>query len=216
MILRTIFALVFAASLLEAQGKGAPALPARFNLAAPEPFLRKPVQRTRFAEAVGRRSALLGREDGTFEAWINPVKILRDFHLSVYLDDSIEGVPLADLAESITVSPGRTTITHAHAAFTIRQTWFAPLDRQSLILLLDIDTSRTLRLRASFVPELRPMFPASFGGLNFSWSPGDHAFLLNEGTRSHAALVGSPLFTRASVEPAMLEMEVTPEWRKAA
>jgi hypothetical protein len=109
------------------------------------------------------------------------------------------------------VSPGRVTITYAHAAFTIRQTWFAPLDRQALVLLLDIDTSRTLRLRATFVPELRPMFPASFGGLNFSWSPADHLFLLNEGTRRHAALVGSPLFMRASVEPTMLEMEVTPE-----
>src|SRR5512132_3947336 len=151
-IIRVILITVLAASALEAQGKGAPALPARFSLSAPEPFLRKPVQRTRFAEAVGRRAALLGREDGTFEAWINPVRILRDFHLSVYLGDAITGVPLADVAESIVVSPGRTTITHAHAAFTIRQTWFAPLDRQALILLLDIDTSRTLRLPASFVP----------------------------------------------------------------
>jgi glycogen debranching enzyme len=198
------------ASPLSAQGTGV-VLPARFNLPPAEPFLRKPVQHLRFAEAVGRRSALLGCEDGTFEAWINPVKILRDFRLSVYLDGALDAVPLADLAQSITTAPGRTTITHAHAAFTIRQTWFAPLDRQSLVVLLDIDTSKPLRLRASFVPELRPMWPASFGGLTFTWSAGDHAFLLNEGTRRHSALVGSPLFIRGSVEPATLEMDVTPE-----
>ncbi len=186
-------------------------LPSRFNLPPAEPFLRKPVQRTRFAEAVGRRGALLGREDGTFEAWINPVKILRDFRLTVYMDGALEGIPLADLAESIVATPGRTTITHSHATFTIRQTWFAPIDRQSLVVLLDVDTSRPLRLRATFVPELRPMWPASFGGLNFAWSPNDHAIVLNEGTRRHAALIGSPLFMKANVEPAMLEMEVTPE-----
>ena len=68
------------------------ALPPRFALSTPEPLIRKPAQAARFAEAVGRRAALLGREDGSFEAWINPIKILRDFRLSVYLDDSMEGV----------------------------------------------------------------------------------------------------------------------------
>lgn len=210
MLTRVIIVLALACSPLNAQGTGV-VLPARFNLPPAEPLIRKPAQHTRFAEAVGRRAALLGREDGTFEAWINPVKILRDFRLSVYVDGAIEGIPLADLAESIATSPGRTTITHAHSAFTIRQTWFAPLDRQSLLVLLDINTSRPLRLRASFVPELRPMFPASFGGLSFTWSANDHALLLNEGTHRYSALVGSPLFLKASVEPAMLEMEVTPE-----
>ena len=194
-----------------AQVTAQPALPPRFNLPTPEPSIRKPAQHTRFAEAVGRRAALLGSEDGAFEAWINPVKILRNFRLAVYLDDSLAGVPLSDLAESVSVSPGRTTITHAHASFTIRQTWFAPLDRPALVVLLDIDTSRPLRLRASFVPELRPMWPASFGGQTFTWSGNEHLFVLGEATHRHAAVVGSPLFNRGSSQPAVLEMEVTPE-----
>lgn len=56
----------------------------------------KPVQPSHYAEAIGRRAALLGREDGTFEAWVYPVKVLRDFRLSVYFDGSLEPVPLAD------------------------------------------------------------------------------------------------------------------------
>ena len=46
--------LLLAASPLEAQGKSAPALPPRFNLATPEPFLRKPVQRTGGSKVAAR------------------------------------------------------------------------------------------------------------------------------------------------------------------
>src|SRR6185369_16483300 len=88
----------------------------------PEPQIRKPVQSTKFLEAVGPHSAILGREDGTFDAWINPIKIVRDFRLSVYFDNSLEPVPLAELAEVVMAAPGRSTIVHSHAAFTIRQT----------------------------------------------------------------------------------------------
>src|SRR5512141_1864699 len=123
--------------------------------------IRKPVQPTHFLESVGRRGALLGREDGTFEAWLNPIKLLRDFRLSVFFDGSLTPVDLAELAETVTVTPGRATIVHSHAAFTIRQTWVAAIDQP---VLLEVDTNRPLRLRASFIPEMKPMWPASFGG----------------------------------------------------
>jgi glycogen debranching enzyme len=209
----TRLTLVFALTAcgLAGQNNSSPALPPRFGLVTAEPFIRKTVQQTKFIEAVGRRGALLGREDGTLEAWINPVKILRDFRLTAFLDNSLQGLPLSELAETVTVTPGRTTITHSHAAFTIRQTWFAPLDRQALIVLLDIESPRPLRLRASFVPELRPMAPASFGGRSFAWSANDHMFIMTDGTRRQVAVVGSPLFDRGSEEPAVLEMEVTPD-----
>ena len=179
----------------------------------------KPVQPSHYAESVGRRAALLGREDGAFEAWIYPVKVLRDFRLSVYLDGSLDPVPLADLAERITSEPGRVTITHAHAAFTIRHTWIASLDKPAAAVLLDIDTARPLRLRASFVPEMRPMWPASFGGQSSDFDEKEHALVLSEGTRRHAAVVGSPLFIRTSDQvghqlpdrTVLMEMDVTPD-----
>src|SRR3974390_2374487 len=112
-------------------------LPPRFPLIMAEPYIAQDARPSRFLEAVGRRSALLGREDGTFEAWINPVKVLRDLQFSVYFDGSLEPVPLAGLAERVHVSPGRSMIVHSHAAFTIRQHWIAPLDQPALIVLLD-------------------------------------------------------------------------------
>jgi len=184
-----------------------------------QPVIRKPVSPAKFIESVGRRGFILGREDGTFEAWLNPVKIVRDFKLSVYFDGALEPVPLADLAEWVRVSPGRVTIIHSHAAFTIKQTWFAPLDQAALAVILEIDSDKPLKLRASFLPEMKPMWPASFGGQSSRWSAADHAFLFGEGTRKHTAVLGCPEFVRASEQVGhqlpdrtmLAELDVTPE-----
>jgi glycogen debranching enzyme len=199
-------------------------LPKRFPIPDTEPSVAKDVHGAKFAEAVGRRAALLGREDGTFEAWINPVKVLRDFRLSVYFDGALEPVPLADLAERVIAGPGRTTIIHSHAAFTIRQHWIAPIDRPALIVLLEIDCDRSLKIRASFLPELKPMWPASFGGQSSSWIGSERLFVLGEGLRQHAAVIGSPAFVRSSEQvghqlpdrTVLVEMDVTPEMARTS
>ncbi len=186
---------------------------------APEPSIRKPAQPQHFLESVGRRGAILGNESGTFEAWLNPVKVLRDFRLSVYFDGALEPVDLAEMAERVAVSPGRATIIHSHAAFTIRQTWVAALADPALLVLLEIDTNRPLKLRASFIPEMKPMWPASFGGQSSSWDAKERAFVLGEGLRRFSKLVGSPRFSNHSEQIGhqlpgrrmLAEMELTPE-----
>jgi glycogen debranching enzyme len=194
-------------------------LPARLDLAPQGTTLRKPVQPHHFLEAVGRRGAMLGTEDGTFEAWLNPIKLARDFRISVFFDGSVEPVDLADLAETVAVSPGRVTIRHSHAAFTIRQTWVAAIDEPVLLVLLDVDTNRPLRLRASFIPEMTPMWPASFGGQSSSWDEKETAFILGEGLRRYSLVIGSPLFSTHSEQVGhqlpgrrlLAEMELTPQ-----
>ncbi|MFN7995172.1 MAG: GH116 family glycosyl hydrolase [Bryobacteraceae bacterium] len=194
-------------------------LPARFALDSPEPAIVKPAQAHHFIESVGRRAAILGTEDGTFEAWINPIKVLHDFRLSVYFDGSLEPLDLSELSEQVAVSPGRVTIVHSHAAFTIRQTWVALLDRPALLVLLDVDTNRPLRIRATFIPDMKPMWPASFGGQSSSWEEDLHGLVLGEGLRRYAMVVGSPLFGVHSEQighqlpgrQIVLEMELKPE-----
>jgi hypothetical protein len=209
--------------LIAAVASRAQDLPPRFVLPAPEPLIKKGVEPRKFIESVGRRSFILGREDGTFEAWINPVKILRDFRLSIFFDGALDPTPLADVAERVHAAPGRVTIIHSTAAFTIRQTWIAPLDRPAAIVLLDIDTDRPMKLRASFTPELKPMWPASFGGQNSTWMDAERAFVLTEGLRRHAAVIGSPAFARASEQvghqmpdrTVLAEIDITPELARA-
>ncbi|MBS1855234.1 MAG: hypothetical protein JST11_07700 [Acidobacteria bacterium] len=209
---------LFAAACCAMSAQSLP-LPGKIDLAPPAPAIRKAVQSRHFLESVGRRGAMLGTEDGTFEAWLNPIKLARDFRLSVFFDGSLDAVDLSDLAETVAVSPGRVTITHSHAAFTIRQTWVAAVDSPVLLVLLDIDTNRPLRLRASFIPEMKPMWPASFGGQSSAWDDAEHGFVLGEGLRRYAEVIGSPLFTTHSEQighqlPSrriLAEMELTPE-----
>ena len=194
-------------------------LPDRIELSSPQPVIRKAVQPRHFLESVGRRGAILGTEDGTFEAWLNPIKLARDFRISVFFDGALEPLDLADLAETVAVSPGRSTITHSHAAFTIRQTWVAAVDEPVLLVLLEIDTNRPLRLRASFIPEMQPMWPASFGGQSSNWDERERAFVLGEGLRRYSPVIGSPLFSVHSEQVGhqlpgrrmLAEMELTPE-----
>ncbi len=182
------------------------------------PTIARPVQPSKFLEAVGPRAALLGREDGTFEAWTMPVKVLRDFKLSVYFDGALEPAPLAELAERVVVAPGHSTIVHSHAAFTIRQTWVASLDQPAAAVLLDIDTARPLRLRASFQLEMKPMWPAGFGGQASAYDGHEHALVASEGLRRYAAAIGSPAVTRCSEQvghqlperTVLLEMDIAP------
>ncbi len=215
-------ALLFTGLTLSALAQ-APKLPPRFDIPAGEPVIAKPAQASKFIESVGRRAALLGFEDGTFEAWTMPVKVLRDFRLSVYFDGALEAVPLAELAERVIVSPGRTTIVHSHAAFTIRQTWLASVDDPVAVVLLDIDTGRPLRIRAALQPEMKPMWPAAFGGQASGFNEAGKALVISEGLRRHAAAIGCPLFSRLSEQvghqmpdrTVLLEMDVTPEVARA-
>jgi len=214
--MRTAAALLFVRLCAIAQ---TPNLPDRLDLMPPEPSIQKPVQASHYLESVGRRGAILGTEDGTFEAWLNPIKAARDFRLSVYFDGALEPVDLAEMAETVAVSPGRVTITHSHAAFTVKQTWIAAVDEAALMVLLEIDTNRPLRLRASFIPEMKPMWPASFGGQSSYFDEKENAFILGEGLGRYSMAIGSPLFSAHSEQVGhqlpgrriLAEMEVTPE-----
>jgi hypothetical protein len=179
----------------------------------------KPAQPSKFIEAAGRRAAMLGSEDGTFEAWLFPIKLVRDVRLSVYIDNALEPTPLSSLAERVLVAPSRVTIVHSHAAFTIKQTWVASFDQPVAAVLLDIETSRPLKLRATFTPEMKPMWPASFGGQASWFDEKEKVFFFSEGLRRFTPVMGSPLFTRASEQighqlpdrTVIVEMDVTPD-----
>src|SRR3954463_4301438 len=73
----------------------------------------------------GEYGALLGRQNGKFEAWLWPVKILSNFSLRAELADYAVPIDVNALAAEIKVTPAETVITYSHAAFTIRQHMFA-------------------------------------------------------------------------------------------
>ena len=154
-----------------------------------------------FFDVVGRRSAAFGYEGRSLEAWVYPLKVLDRFQLSYRLEGYPLAVPLADLPGTIEVKPEATTFTATHAAFTIRQIVFAPLDEPAVVILLDIDTTLPITIVGSFRPALRPMWPAGAPTSNVGWDGTARLYELTEESGRLAAVVGVPGGVDQSVMP---------------
>ena len=99
-----------------------------------ELVLSRNAQNWQFLDAVGPHSALFGREDGNFEAWIFPLKLLRDFHLTFHLDNHV--IAANTLPRIVTVRPESTSIRYIYDSFSVCETWFAPLHNDGLVVTL--------------------------------------------------------------------------------
>jgi glycogen debranching enzyme len=163
--------------------------------------LERRAQAGAFFDVVGRKSAVAGYENRSFEAWVYPLKILDDFRLSFRL----QGYPLdiqgADAMTSITVRPEATILTYTHAAFTIRQIIFAPLEEQGIVMLLDVESVLPVSITASFRPRLKLMWPAGLMTGNLGWDEKAHRYYITEETHRFVGVVGSPLSRDISVMP---------------
>ncbi|HZE69693.1 MAG TPA: GH116 family glycosyl hydrolase [Pyrinomonadaceae bacterium] len=154
-----------------------------------------------FFDVVGHKSAVLGYEHRALESWVYPLKLLDDFQLSF----RIEGYPLefraADLAILINARPEATTFTYSHAAFTVHQTIFAPVDEPGIIMLLDVKSTLPISVTVSFRPKLRLAWPAGLMTGNLEWEKKEHVYYITEESKRFVGLIGSPAGQDASVMP---------------
>jgi glycogen debranching enzyme len=112
---------------------------------------------------VGPRGALLGRQDGTFEAWLFPWKILSGMRMSVTMQDYPVPIDVNQQAAEIDVEPDHTTVTYSHANFTIRQIMLAPKASTAgtgLLVLYEMQAIRPMTVTFSFDPIMQRMWPA--------------------------------------------------------
>lgn len=178
-----------------------PALVTKFSFPPSGLRLERRTRPGAFLDVLGRRSAVFGYEHRQLEAWTYPLQILDGFELSF----RVEGYPLefrgADTAALIDVRPEATTITYSHAAFTIRQTIFAPLDEAGVVMLLDVDSALPVVVTARFRPRLKLMWPAGMMTGSLSWDEKQRAYFIYEETGRYAGMVGSPAARDVSVMP---------------
>ena len=154
-----------------------------------------------FFDVVGRRSVIFGYENRSFEAWVYPLKVVDDFALSFRLDGYPLDIDGRDIMASIRVRPESTTLVYAHAAFTVRQIMFAPLDEPGIVILLDVDSVLPLTMTASFRPRLRLMWPAPSTTAGLSWDADAHVYTISEETGRYAGVIGCPSCRDVSVMP---------------
>jgi glycogen debranching enzyme len=187
-----------------------PTFTERFDVAETGLVLSGPTRTGAFVDVVGKQSALLGFEQRPFEAWIYPLKIFSDFQLTFRLKDYPGEFLGTDLLSSIDVRPEATTLTYRHAAFTVRQIIFAPVDEPAIIMLLEVDAVRPLSIIGSFRSDLRLMWPAGLMTGSVRWDDSNRIYNIVEDSGRFVGLVGVPEGRDISVMPYQEEPKDTP------
>jgi glycogen debranching enzyme len=152
--------------------------------------LSRAVRPWEFLPVTGMRAGLLGDESGRMEAWVYPLKILREFHLKFDTEGRV--VPAEALARTLTVRPESSTILYAGDTFTVRETFFVPVHEQGAVILLDVETEQPFEIEAAFHRDFQLEWPAALGATYSNWAAEQRAFYFGEEQRKFAALVGSP------------------------
>src|SRR5258708_6042070 len=158
----------------------------------PQPSLElsRAVRPWEFLPVTGMRAGLLGNESGRMEAWVYPLKILREFHLKFHTEGRV--LQAEALARTITVRPESSTILYAGDTFTVQETFFVPLHEQGAVILLDVETEQPFAIEAAFHRDFQLEWPAALGATYSNWVAEQRAFYFGEEQRKFAALVGSP------------------------
>ncbi|HWT02806.1 MAG TPA: GH116 family glycosyl hydrolase [Pyrinomonadaceae bacterium] len=206
-----------------AQSQATPALVPKFSPRGSGLELERRTQAGSFFDVLGRRAAVFGYEHRPLEAWVYPMKLLDDFELSF----RIEGYPLefraADTAVRINVRPEATVFTYSHAAFTVRQIIYAPVDEPGVVMLLDVESVLPMTVGVAFKPSLKLAWPAGLMTGNIGWDEKQRVYYITEESRRFAGVVGSPAGRDVSQMPYQEEprdvpsrflIEVSPEQLK--
>src|SRR5689334_18989973 len=89
-------------------------------------LIQRPVRSWEFLCAVGKKAGIFGNESGRVEAWVYPLKVLRDFHLTIHHDG--KAIPAETLVRTIEARPESTTLVYAGDTFSIREKFLVPVD----------------------------------------------------------------------------------------
>jgi glycogen debranching enzyme len=204
LILYALFCLILifiGSAATNAQASMDPSLVTKFQLKKSGLELERRTQAGSFFDVIGHKSAVLGYENRSLEAWVYPLKILDDFELSF----RIEGYPLEfrgpDIEVQINTRPEGTVFTYSHAAFTVRQIIYAPVDEPGIIMLLDVKTVLPMTVTASFRPRLKLAWPAGLMTGNLEWDEKQHTYYITEESKRFVGMIGSPAARDISVMP---------------
>jgi glycogen debranching enzyme len=165
---------------------------------AGQPAITQDIMAIKPFTVTGPRGALLGQQDGSFEAWIFPWKIFRDLRMVVNMQDYNVPIDVNEQAATITVQPGHTTITFSHANFTLREILFAPQhapDGAGALACFEMEAVRPMTVTFSFTPEMQRMWPVlSDDRPSPEWvKQGDSGFyILHQNFPDHAAALAMP------------------------
>jgi glycogen debranching enzyme len=176
-----------------------PAQPPTFNsvpafpLESSGPVIRAHTESEKPFTVAGEHGVVLGQQNGIFEAWVLPVKLLSHLTIEANIEGYTVPIDVNRQAAEIEVRPDRTVITYSHIGFTVRQIVFSADDvsvgtspqRQGPvagdpgtgpIVLYEFDCLHPTEFIFRFTPELQWMWPERNQGVpGVEWVAGPSA-----------------------------------------
>lgn len=214
----SIFLTLFVVFYLSAQERQKGLIP-KFELKNNDIELIRLAQPAQYFDKTGRKAALMGFEDGTFEMWVWPWKPLRNFQLLFFVGSSTTPIKPGDIVKTISVTPEATTLTYSYESFTVKEIIIVPVEEKGAILLLDVNTTIPLKIVPGFLPVMQPQWPAGIGGQYSYWDNDVKGYIISESRQRALFVCGSPLGEQMTAPPAHMfadnplqfKIEVEPE-----
>lgn len=193
-----VIALLFAFNIFAQQN----ALTKKFIIPENDLTLTRAAQPHQYFDKIGTKSALMGFENGTFELWIWPWKVMRGFDLQFFVNTSTQPILSKDIVREISVTPEATTITFVYESFTVKEIIFIPKDKPAAVILLDVYTTTPLTIVPGFMPVMQPQWPAGIGGQSSYWDTNLKGYIITEAQRRGYFVCGSPIAEQMAAPPA--------------
>ena len=152
--------------------------------------ISRPTRSWQFLDAVGPRAGLLGKEDGTLEGYVYPLKIFKDLRLRFVVDEQV--LPAETLSRRVTYHPGSCTITYTGDNFRVTETLAASMSEPGAVIQFIADTHGPVRIDLEFTRDFQLMWPASIGSGYAQWNQQNKAFVFGADGYPFAAVLGSP------------------------
>ncbi|MHB1020828.1 MAG: amylo-alpha-1,6-glucosidase [Acidobacteriaceae bacterium] len=157
---------------------------------------------------VGPHGAVLGQENGSFEVWHFPWKILSNMRITARMQGDPIPIDVNAHASWINVRPYATTITFSYASFTVREIIFAPKQASAgagVMVLYQVEAVRPMTLIFSFNPVMQRMWPVESADRPVpEWVPtGNNSgfYLLRLKSSDHAAVLAMPTAEEVTLHP---------------
>src|ERR1700680_4899164 len=109
--MNSLYQLLIPAALISLSVAAHPQIPA-FPLAKSDLVISRPTQPQQPFTVAGPRGVLVGSQDGQFESWILPVKLLSHLTIEANVEGYSVPIPVNPQSANIEVRPDHTTLTY--------------------------------------------------------------------------------------------------------
>src|SRR4051812_29362832 len=92
----------------------------------------RPARPWEFLDAVGQQASILGKEDGTLEAYVYPLKIFSNLQLSFEVGGKI--IPASTIARRLSFSASSCSIVYTGDEFQVNETFIVPVHERGGII----------------------------------------------------------------------------------